>query len=291
MSQDFKLKIAKQKGERAAKQFGGNTLPVDLSAIADKHKIRIEPKNNSSEGVSGMLLRHGNSFGIMYSTHIKNKGFQRFSIAHELGHYFLEGHVDHILPDKGNGIHRSSAGFVSGDSYEMEADHFASGLLMPDDLIQPIIQKTLPGLSTVKKIAESCNTSLVSSAIKYTFLSEDAVAVIVSEGTKVDFCFLSQSMKSLPEILCPAKKSPVPANSLTARFNKKIELIIQAKHEEDEIDVRDWLSGNKSFQAKEEVQGLGSYGKTLTVLSYSGDIEEIINDEEDTLLDSWTRRF
>ena len=290
MSQDFKLKIAKQKGERVAKQFGGNTLPVDLSAIADKHNVRIEPKNNSSEGVSGMLLRHGNSFGIMYSTHIQNEGFQRFSIAHELGHYFLEGHVDHILPDTGS-IHKSSAGFVSGDSYEMEADHFASGLLMPDDLIQSIIQKTLPGLSTVKKIAEACNTSLVSSAIRYASLSEDAVAVIVSEETKVDFCFLSASMKSLPEISWPAKKSPVPSNSLTARFNKKIKLITQAEHEEDEIDVRDWLNGNKSFQVKEEVQGLGSYGKTLTVLSYSGDIEEIINDEEDKLLDSWTPSF
>ena len=291
MNQDFKLTIAKQKGERVAKQFGGNTLPVDLSAIADKHNILIKPKNNSSEGVSGMLLRHGNFFGIMYSTHIKNKGFQRFSIAHELGHYFLEGHVDHILPDKGNGIHKSSAGFVSGDSYEMEADHFASGLLMPDDLIQSIIQKTLPGLSTVKKISESCKTSLISSAIRYASLSEDAVAVIVSEGTKVDFCFLSQSMKSLPEISWPAKKSPVPANSLTAQINKKSKQFPQAEYEEDEIDVRDWLSGNKSFQVKEEVQELGSYGKTLTVLSYSGDMEEIINDEEDKLLDSWTPSF
>ena len=291
MNQDFKLTIAKQKGERVAKQFGGNSLPVDLSAIADKHNVFIEPKNSFSKGVSGMLLRHGNVFGIMYATHTKSEGFQRFSIAHELGHYFLEGHVDHVLPDTGDGIHKSSAGFVSGDPYEMEADHFASGLLMPDDLIQPIIQGILPGLSAVKKIAESCKTSLVSSAIKYTSLSEDAVAVIVSEGTKIDFCFLSQSMKSLPEISWPAKKSPVPANSLTAQINKKSKQFPQAGYEEDEIDVRDWLGGNKSFQVKEETQGLGSYGKALTVLSYSGDIEEIINDEEDKLLDSWTPHF
>ena len=52
-------------------------------------------------------------------------------------------------------------------------------------------------------------------------------------------------------------------------------------------------SGNKSLQVKEEVQRLGSYGKTLTVLSYSGDIEEVINDteEEKKLFDSWTPRF
>ena len=290
MKQDFKLKIAKQKGEDLAKQFSNNSLPVNLSTIADKHDIFIRPKNNTSKGVSGMLLRHGNIFGIMYSTHIRSKGFQRFSIAHELGHYFIAGHVDHILPNE-DSIHKSFAGFVSGDSYEREADHFAAGLLMPEDLIQPIIRKTSPGLSTVKKIVESCKTSLISSAIKYVSLSEDAVAVIVSGEGKVDFCFLSQSMKSLPELLWPTKKSPVPANSLTTRLNKKENLIIQTDSEEDEIDITKWLGGSKSFQVKEEVQRLGSYNKTLTVLSYSGDIEEIINDEEDELIDSWTPRF
>jgi Zn-dependent peptidase ImmA (M78 family) len=78
---------------------------------------------------SGMLLRHGNTFGIYYATHIPNEGFQRFSVGHELGHYFLDGHIDHILPK--DGIHVSHAGFVSADTFELEADHFSAGLLMP----------------------------------------------------------------------------------------------------------------------------------------------------------------
>ena len=290
MSQKFNLKMAKQEGERIAKKFGGNALPVDLLAIADKHSITIKPKNDSKRGVSGMLLRHGDSFGIAYSTNIKNEGFQRFSIAHELGHYFLDGHLDHILPN-GNSIHVSCAEFVSSDSYEREADYFASGLLMPDDLVQLIIQKNLPGFSTIKKIAETCRTSLISSAIKYANLSEDAVAIIVSENGKVDFCFLSQTMKSLPEFLWPAKHSSVPDNSLTAKINKKINQLSKTEHEENEIDIIDWLGGNKSFPIKEEALRLGSYNKTLTVLSYSGDIEEAINPEEDKLFDSWTPRL
>ena len=98
-------------------------------------------------------------------------------------------------------------------------------------------------------------------------------------------------MKSLPELLWPAKNSPVPDNSLTERFNKNIELVVTGACDEDEIDIRDWLSGNQSFQAKEEVQGLGSYGKTLTVLSCSGDLEEICNNKEEGLLDRWTLKF
>ena len=61
--------------------------------------------------------------------HIDNIGFQNFSVAHELGHYFLPGHIDAVLAD--GDVHESRAGFASGDRYEMEADHFAATLLMP----------------------------------------------------------------------------------------------------------------------------------------------------------------
>jgi Zn-dependent peptidase ImmA (M78 family) len=77
-----------------------------------------------ADGVSGMLLRHGNNFGIVYATNIRSQGFQRFSISHELGHYFLPGHVDQILTE---GVHVSRAGFITADPYELEADHFAAG--------------------------------------------------------------------------------------------------------------------------------------------------------------------
>ena len=39
----------------------------------------------------GMLVRYGNTFGILYDSTVPNEGFQRFSIAHELGHFFVEG--------------------------------------------------------------------------------------------------------------------------------------------------------------------------------------------------------
>ena len=92
--------------------------------------IKVEGKPDTADGVSGMLLRHGNNFGIVYATHIPSEGFQRFSIGHELGHYFLDGHVDQILPK--DGVHVSRAGFVSADPYELEADQFAAGPLMPE---------------------------------------------------------------------------------------------------------------------------------------------------------------
>src|SRR3546814_11547152 len=96
--------------------------------IAASRDIEVKEKRDTTGGVSGMLLRHGDVFGILYATHIRSEGFHRFSVGHELGHYFLDGDIDHILPN--DGIHTSHAGYVSADPYELAAEPFASGLMM-----------------------------------------------------------------------------------------------------------------------------------------------------------------
>ena len=81
----FSLKIAKQSAELFLRNEGITSLPVDPFAIANSRDIIVKAKPDTAEGVSGMLLRHGDAFGIMYATHIASEGFQRFSVSHELG--------------------------------------------------------------------------------------------------------------------------------------------------------------------------------------------------------------
>jgi Zn-dependent peptidase ImmA (M78 family) len=284
------MKMAKQKAEaflRSEKLLG--PLPVDPFKIAATRNIVVTPKPDSAPGVSGMLLRHGNNFGILYATHIDNDGYQRFSIGHELGHYFLEGHVDHVFA-KG-GIHASHAGFVSADPFELEADCFASGLLMPAGPLQKILRLRDPGFAMVEKIAGDCRTSLTASAIRYSEITDDAVCVIVSTAGVVDFAFLSDAMKALPSIQWIKKGTPVPAETATAKFSP--EQVLAAQRTAADIDVRYWLGGTKREIVSEEVIGLGSYGKTLTVLSSTriGAEEETDDEEEERLIESWTPRF
>src|SRR5260370_8027492 len=73
-----------------------STVPVDPFAIAAGEGIGCE-KLKSGTGVSGCLSSAGNTFGIFYSDSITSEGFRRFTVAHELGHYFLEGHYKHIF--------------------------------------------------------------------------------------------------------------------------------------------------------------------------------------------------
>jgi len=290
MNQAFRLGMAKKKAEALLRSHGITSVPVDPFVIAASRDIVVKAKPDTAEGVSGMLLRYGDVFGILYATHVPNEGFQRFSVAHELGHYFLDGHIDHVLPK--DGIHTSHAGFVSADTYELEADCFAAGLLMPSVPFTCTIRRLDPGLAVIESLSRDFRTSLTATAIRYAELTDDAVAIII--GQTIDYCFLSTAMKSLPELTWLRKGSSVPISTETALLNAVPDRVLKSDRAESEIDVMDWLGGGKSVLVTEEVVGLGRYGKTLTVLSSTSigqenDDEE--KDDEESLIESWTPRF
>jgi len=292
MSRLLRLKLAKQRAEALLAEEGITSLAVDPFNIAARHDIVVQAKPDVASGVSGMLLRHGNSFGILYASDIPNEGFQRFSVAHELGHYFLDGHLDHVLPK--DGVHASHAGFDSVDHYEQEADNFAVGLLMPAAPFKRLMCRSTLGLADIESAAETCKTSLTATAIRYVELTDDAVAIIVSTGGKIDYCIMSEAMKSLPDLSWLKRGSPVPSNTETARFNADPSRVLRGERADEEIDVLDWLGGKRSSIVTEEVVGLGRYGKTLTVLSSRKIGHEAYADEgddEDDLIERWTPRF
>lgn len=293
MNLAVRLKRAQSQAEQFLRDEGITSLPVDVMEIAESRGIVVQGKADTAPGVSGMLIRAGDEFGILYATHISSLGFQRFSIAHELGHYLLEGHIDHILPK--NGEHASHAGFTSSDPFELEADHFASGLLMPSTLFQSELRKVNDGLEAIEALAGECVTSLTATAIKYAELTRSAAAVIVTTGQQVDYCRLSDSIKSLKGLSWLKKGSVVPADTETARLNAEPDLVARAQRSAAEIDLRTWLGGDRKVAALEEVIGLGSYGRTLTVLTCPGIEDEVYGyedeDDEERLTESWTPKF
>jgi len=284
--------MARQTAEAFLKEEGITTLPVDPFAIAESRDIAVEGKLETADGVSGMLLRHGNDFGIVFATHIPSKGFQRFSVSHELGHYFLPGHIDQVLK---NGVHVSRAGFITADPYELEADHFAAGLLMPEGPFRKAMDRHDPGLEGIEAVADLCLTSRTATAIRYAELTDTAVAVIMSTGGTIDYCFLSEAMKSLPKLDWLRKGSPLPSGTATARFAAQPARVRAGERVADAVDVRDWLGGTTRAAISEESVGLGSYGKVLTVL-FSSQINQDENadddeEREEDVIERWTPRF
>lgn len=251
------------------------SLPVDILSIASRREILVEAKPASATGVSGMLIRVGNGFAIAYATHIKSEGFQRFSIAHELGHYFLEGHFENVFQG-GQLVHESHAGFASGDQVELEADHFAAGLLMPSHLFKAEAGRHSDGFEAIEKLANVCKTSLTASAIRYAELTDAAIAIVISSGSTVDYCFSSQAMRRAKGYRHLKNGTVLPRDSLTRAFNQDLSNIEAAKRDADDTDVMDWFHTDTEIDATEEVVGLGEYGRTLTVIT-----AEIPDDEDE----------
>lgn len=267
-------------------------LWVDPVAIATSKGILVQPKPDTASGVSGMLIKAGDSFGIMYATDIPSRGFQRFSISHELGHYFIEGHPEALLA---SGFHQSRAGFVTRDPFEQEADHFAAALLMPELPFKRAIADHGAGLDCVDALRKACETSMTATAIRYSALTSDGVAVICSTGDVIDWCFMSDGLKQAKGLSLLSKGTTVPPGTLTSKFNAQPENIRIGQRDADDGRLNDWMGGERVYRVAEEVVGLGQYGRTLTILtcgslSLRGDAEEY-DDDEEALIESWTPKF
>lgn len=118
--------------ERRAEQLlaraGVNTIPVPVEQVAAQLGIRIELAD-LGEDCSAVLVRNGNRAVIgVNREHHSNR--QRFSIAHEIAHFWLHDGDTYI--DKGYRVHFRDLESGSGTKQEeMEANAFAAALLMP----------------------------------------------------------------------------------------------------------------------------------------------------------------
>ncbi len=281
-------KMAIKTAEKFLKDKCITTLPINPRAIAEALGIVVQAKPDASSGVSGMLLRSGNSFGILYATHIPSEGFQNFSIAHEVGHYLLEGHPEHIFRD-GTGVHSSCAGFVSVDPFEVEADYFATGLVMPDPMFTTALHRADDGLKAIESLANLCRTSLTATAIRYAQKTTAPVAIVMSTGDRIDYCFMSKAMQEFADLTWPRKGESLPRDVATELFNRDPRNIAEARRYQAEEDLQRWFGGERSVEINEEIIGLGGYGKTLTVISTSTFADE--EDEDKEIEERWTPRF
>jgi len=279
--------LATQKAEAFLREHNIIELPIDPFAIAKDLGIMVQAKT-ASEGVSGMLIRHGDQFAIAYATHIASEGFQRFSVSHELGHYSLSGHPDSIFDSQG--IHESRAGFVSDNKFEREADYFAAGLLMPAFLFKEEMKTAGEGLDAIEKLADKCKTSLPATAIRYTQLTDNPVAAIQSIGDKIEWCSMSDALREIRGLDWIKKGAPLPRNTTTYDFNKNETNIVMAQRTDSMSSLQEWFNGTVDIGIAEEVKGLGQYGSTLTILTIEElDIENL--QEEEDLEESWTPQF
>ena len=135
--------------------------PVPVDKIAIQRGLKIVPYE-LGEDVSGVLVMDNGVNTIGYNPE-QPEVRQRFTIAHELGHFELHKSHTGIFIDKSFRVQFRNSDSATGEYLqEQEANAFAAALLMPEDFLIREIEKNGYHLSmeeSIHALAETFNVS------------------------------------------------------------------------------------------------------------------------------------
>lgn len=222
----------------------GLTAPIDpFTIIRSENPLLRAGGGDFGNRYDGMLEynKRKNRFLLFYNTKY-DAGYSpgthhprtRFTIGHELGHYFLDRHRAYLM--RRESAHLSKGEFLSDIVVEKEADSFAASILMPTKLARPIINSAELSVGRLSGIADRFNVSLVSAAFRSVSLSDFPCGVAGIRGGRVAWIFASDPL--IKAGIYP-NKGFLPANAEEpwAEFQTGY-----AENSVDEGRVRDWFN-------------------------------------------------
>lgn len=128
---------------------------VDVIKIAKSLGIQVKAEDLGDE-VSGILAIRENGILIGYNKK-HGESRQRFTIAHEIGHFVLGHGRDGLFIDTSKQsviLNRDSKSSTGEERQEVEANAFAAALLMPGDMVKSELQKMLEEGLTISEDSE-----------------------------------------------------------------------------------------------------------------------------------------
>lgn len=142
--------------------------PVDLRTIVQAHEIEYCEMTDFPDTVDALIIQDGAKVyaAINARQHLHR---QRFSLAHELGHYFLHrgGGLEELVtidnpPSEG-------AEQPGKDANEVEADLFAGELLVPLGMLKAHAGRHIPELAKLFLVSEQVISIAISRHMKTLF--------------------------------------------------------------------------------------------------------------------------
>ena len=139
--------------EKTLVKLNAKTVPVPVEEIASKLNIKIS--RAPSKDFSGLLIRKNGSALIGVNSN-EAPVRQRFTIAHELGHFFMHPRKDAFVD------YRDNKKEIMRTPVERHANMFAAALLMPRSLLEKDFKNIAKNGFTedeLEKLADKYQTS------------------------------------------------------------------------------------------------------------------------------------
>lgn len=160
---------------------------VNLELIANSNYIIIEEDDIEEDG-----LIYYNEYGglIKINKNISDPGWKRFTIAHELGHFFYAKYINKIKPGE---IYQKTDKLIIDKKEEEFVNEFAANLLMPEDEYLKQVVNKHPSLDLFINIAREFNVSLPAAAVRYALIGPIPIAVILCKEGKIEWNFVNKN--------------------------------------------------------------------------------------------------
>ncbi len=235
-------------------------------AITEPHEIRLEDismdrnvfvREGALKGAEAYLVRRGKKGVIRVRDNIPEVGRKRFAIAHELGHWEMHSEEDQLKYCAEDDI-----GGYRGSPIEIEANAFASELLIPTRLASKEFRSVPPCLDAVKTLSEAYNVSLTAATVKFVQLSnEDCLAVFSKDGI-VQWWRKGKESHYVPGI---EKSHPIDPESEAYEILKGKKPPARIT----KVPTQAWfpsIRNPEAFEVNEQSIRLGKYSTILTLL-------------------------
>lgn len=145
------------------------SIPVDVEDVARTRNVTVV-RQELDESVSGVLVvKDGRGIIGVNDKHHPNR--QRFTIAHELGHYLLHNGSGEIFVDRSPVFFRDETSSGGVKWQEMDANAFAAELLMPsEDLKQQLNERPIDAFDdmSIRRLATRFGVSAQALTIRLT---------------------------------------------------------------------------------------------------------------------------
>jgi Zn-dependent peptidase ImmA (M78 family) len=232
---------------------------LNLSRINNLNEIlfalKLEVVEKDFTSIDGALRRKSGKGIIAVNRNVKEEGRKNFTICHEIGHYILPKHGSvNCKTDEIDSWNKSNS------SYEVEANRFASELLLPTKAIYPLVRDKKATISLTKEIANDFKASLTATTLKCVEISEERCAVVWSVDGQIKWCKPNENFRSY------IPKKPLDSDSLAYQLFQTS--IIQEKdgfvYADAWIDSNSLTSNDKIW---EDSIHLPTYKSVLTILT------------------------
>lgn len=146
-------------------------------------RIGLDVVYRRAQSYEGALLRiKGVPRGcVVISSEIREESRQRFTLAHEIGHFVLPDQQDLSAPCVRENIENWNEEL---NRPELEANRFAAEILMPRPLLRKYLQ-TEPSFESLRLIAGLCGTSLTASGFQFMVLTSYRASLVWSQSGRV----------------------------------------------------------------------------------------------------------